>query len=151
MGANHKDLVRRLWEAMNARDGAAFDELVDPGFQNHNTFSPPIRGPENFRIALRGLTRGFPDVHYEIERMVEEGDQVWVRLWMSATHHGEFLGLAPPGRSFRSAHVWSYRIENDRIAEAWAVMDDLGSMVQLGIVPPLPAPSVAPVVATTVG
>lgn len=137
MNERDEAVVRRLWQAMNEREVEAFDEIVSPTFRNHNPFSPPVSGPDNFRLALKGLTRGFPDVHYEVERVISRDGEVWAMIWMSGTHRGEFMGLQPNGRSFRSPHVWIYRLENGLIEESWAVMDDLGSMVQLGHVAPL--------------
>ena len=53
---------------------------------------------------------------------------------MSAVHNGEFMGRPATGKAFATEHIHLFRMEDGRVAEHWAVRDDLGMMRQLGLV-----------------
>ena len=61
------------------------------------------------------------------------------RVEMTGNHDGEFVGLKPTGRRWRFQHIHIFRIEDELIAEHWAVRYDLRAMIQLGVIP-TPAP-----------
>jgi predicted ester cyclase len=46
---------------------------------------------------------------------------------------GELFGVPPTGKSFRAEHVHWRRVVGGKLAERWAVRDDLGTLIQLGI------------------
>ena len=82
-----------------------------------------------FRIA-------FPDLHCTIEDEIYEGDKFATYWTMRGTHRGSFLGNRPTGRSIMILGIIFARIENERIAEGWILVDQMGVLQQLGIVPP---------------
>lgn len=47
---------------------------------------------------------------------------------------GTFRGFAIPAGDYTREVAFMYRIEAGRIAERWAVRDDLGMMLQLGAI-----------------
>jgi predicted ester cyclase len=87
---------------------------------------------------MRGLAAmlrtAFPDLHFEIEELVAEGDTVAGRLTMSGTHEGPLMGTPPTGRSVRQDHMHFVRFRDGKTVEHWGVRDDLGMMRQLGLI-----------------
>jgi predicted ester cyclase len=67
--------------------------------------------------------------------LVAEGDTVAVRVTMTATHLGPFLGVEPTGRRVRYEGMDFFRFEDGKMVEHWTSTDDLGLMQQLGVVP----------------
>jgi hypothetical protein len=53
------------------------------------------------------------------------------------------------GKPYAMATVHVYRTEGDRLAEHWGVRDELGAMVQLGVVPLPEAPPELQALATS--
>src|SRR5262245_55210518 len=51
------------------------------------------------------------------------------------------MGRAPTGKTIRTSAIQIFRFEAGRIAESWAVRDDLGTLVQLGHIPRPGAPA----------
>ncbi len=76
----------------------------------------------------------FPDLHQEIEDVVAAGGTVAVRVIMTATHRGSFLGVAPTGRRVWCEGMDFFRFREGKVAEHWTATDDLGLMQQLGVV-----------------
>jgi len=62
---------------------------------------------------------------------VVEGDRVASRIRMRGTHSGDFMGMAPTGKTVEVSGMRMDRVENGRIAEHWAVIDLLGLMRQI--------------------
>ena len=94
--------------------------------------NPPI-GSEEFKQSLSAQFKAFPDLQVKIEHIVAENDLVVVFLNFTGTHKGEFQGMLPTNKkiNIRSADV--YRIENEKIAEHWDVVDQLNLLQQTGI------------------
>jgi hypothetical protein len=79
------------------------------------------------------MFKGFPDYHRTIEDIIAEGDKVWVHSTTTATHKGEFRGLAPTGNKITIAGVNIYRIVDGKIVEGWSVTDILDLLKKLGV------------------
>ena len=98
----------------------------------------PGQGPglEGLKDALRGLRAAFPDMHWTVQEQIAEGNKVLSRFEWTGTHRGRFLGVPATDRSVT---VWGMvidRFEGERIKETRIIMDTLGLMMQLGVVPP---------------
>jgi steroid delta-isomerase-like uncharacterized protein len=97
----------------------------------------PGQGPglEGLKDILRAMRAGFPDLAFTIEEQISEGDKVASRFTWTGTHRGAFLGIPATGRPVR---VWGMvidRLVDGRIKETRILMDTMGMMAQLGIVP----------------
>jgi predicted ester cyclase len=131
----HKSLVRRFYdEALNARRVDVIDELALADYTEHE----PLPGQRDGLVGLKDrvsmLIEGLAST-YALHDVIAEGDRVVVRWTNTGIHSGEFLGIPPTGRSFDFAGIDIYRIENDRMAEHWHVIDQLTLLQQLGLVP----------------
>jgi steroid delta-isomerase-like uncharacterized protein len=98
----------------------------------------PGQGPglEGLKDVLRGLRAAFPDMHWDIQEQISERDKVLSRFEWTGTHRGTFLGVPATDRSVT---VWGMvidRLEGGRIKETRIIMDTLGLLMQLGVVPP---------------
>ena len=134
MSESNKALVRRFVEAINAQDWPLLQELVADGFRRHSSAGgePGIRSRENLIDFLKGEYLTFPDATEVIEDLVAEGDKVAVRHRFRGTQRGP-LGTHPPsGRVLEATYLAIYRIQDGRIAEAWAEWDNLAGLRQLG-------------------
>ncbi|MEP7355255.1 MAG: ester cyclase [Acidobacteriota bacterium] len=97
----------------------------------------PGQGPgiEGLKDVLRGMRSAFPDLNFEIQEQVSEGDKVVSRFEWTGTHSGEFLGVLATGRQVRVWGVVIDRLEQGRIKDTRLIMDTLG-LIQLGVFPP---------------
>lgn len=97
----------------------------------------PGQGPgiEGLNDVVRAMRAAFPDMCWHIEEQLTEGDRVLTRFEWTGTHRGEFLGVGATGRPVK---VWGMvidRFHEGRIKETRLIMDTLGLMMQLGVVP----------------
>jgi predicted ester cyclase len=118
-----------------------FDRLVHADVTNHQPDREPERGLDFFRRAIEGVVRAVPDSAWKTLRLVAEGDVVVCHNAWTGTYGGTaFRGVTTPqGKSFSVEHIHVYRVAEGKIAEHWVVRDDLGMMLQIGAITPLPS------------
>lgn len=97
----------------------------------------PGQGPgvEGLKDVLRGLRAGFPDMHWTIDEQIAEGDKVLTRFTWTGTHRGAFLGIPATERPVTVWGMVNDRLEEGKIKDTRIIMDTMGLMVQLGVVP----------------
>ena len=97
----------------------------------------PGQGPglEGLKDILRAMRTGFPDIVFSIQEQIAEGDKVASRFEWTGTHNGEFLGIPATGRPVRVWGIVIDRLEDGRIKDTRIIMDTLGLMGQLGVLP----------------
>ena len=111
----NKALVLDAFDTLfNKRDYAAAEKYWSPNYIQHSAHIEPGRD------GLFNLIRNSPDrLRYEHRLIVAEGDYVIV--------HGRFSGTGRPVAWVAADIV---RIENDRLAEHWDVLQDEATKAQ---------------------
>jgi steroid delta-isomerase-like uncharacterized protein len=127
----NRAIVRRFIEAYNKQNFDLLDDFVAADYVDHTN---QIRGLENLKQLMMLAVKAFPDWHETIEDIIAEGDKVWVLLTYTATHTGEWLGIAPTGKKITTKAVDIYRIENGKLREYWNVTDNTGLFKPLGVI-----------------
>jgi steroid delta-isomerase-like uncharacterized protein len=131
---DNKAHVRRGFEAVNQKNLAVFDELLDPDVVFHNA-STTMQGLEAYKQFLSMYITAFPDLQFTVEDMIAEGDRVVARCTTRGTHQGSLMGIPPTGKQVKSTLIFIDRIVNGKGVEQWSNGDDLGLLQQLGVIP----------------
>lgn len=137
MSEQNKDLVRRgIENVWNGTNVDVIDEIVASDFVAHAA-SPDkeIHGREGIRQQFAGLRAAFPDLHFTIEDLIAEGDRVVTRWAAHGTHEGEFQGFPPTGKRVKLTGIDIDRVAGGKVVECWMAMDELGLLLQLGVIP----------------
>jgi steroid delta-isomerase-like uncharacterized protein len=80
-------------------------------------------------------------MHWVVNEMVAEGEKVVTRFVWTGTHHGVFLGIPATGNRVEVKGVVIDRLENGKMADSRILMDTMGLMQQLGVIPAPPPAS----------
>jgi predicted ester cyclase len=130
----NKAIVRRFFEeCWNGHNPNVVDEVVSPDYFNHAAAAEHQHGTAGAKHILNWLMAAFPDTRFDIEDIIAEGDMVSIRGTASGTHEGEELwGIPPTGKRFAVQQAHWVRVADGKLAEHWAVRDDLSMMRQLG-------------------
>jgi steroid delta-isomerase-like uncharacterized protein len=135
MSQQNKTLARRWFEDLFSRgDLDAANEILSADFVDHLSHEDE-RGLEELRRYVTVYRAAFPDIQDTVVDIVAEGDKVVVRWTSRGTHQGEFMGIAPTGRHVTFTGMRLFRIAENKIAESWVNIDQLGLLEQLGAVP----------------
>jgi predicted ester cyclase len=114
------------------------EQLVHPDFVNNEADPERRNGPSGAAATSEWLRSCFGNLRYDIHRVFVDGDMAAAYVTLHGTHEG---GL-PPGvpathKPFAVKHVHLFRFADDgRVVEHSAVRDDLGMVMQLGLLPP---------------
>ena len=123
--------VEEVWHQGNLD---AADEMVAPDFVGHFPEGEAI-GIEGAKEHVIAFCTPFPDIHFTIEDMIAEGDKVAARLTFDATHTGELMGIPPTGVQTTVTGIFILQIGDGKLVEVWSIVDMLGTMQQLGVMP----------------
>jgi steroid delta-isomerase-like uncharacterized protein len=92
------------------------------------------------RMGLKQLIAmfrmAFPDLHCTLEDEIIQRDKVAAHWTMRGTHKGLFLGNPPTNKPIAVQGLIYASIENGQIIENWTLIDQMGVLQQLGLVPP---------------
>jgi predicted ester cyclase len=134
MTVSNEAVYRRLIEeGFNQGNLAVVDELVSQGSHEHQRGSRD--GVEGTKDTIKYLRSAFPDFKITIDEVVVSGDKVWARQRGGGTNLGSFAGHPPTGIKAFTDVIDLVRIEDGKIVEHWGVPDQLGMMLQLGLIP----------------
>jgi predicted ester cyclase len=134
MTVSNEAVYRRLIEeGFNQGNLAVVDELVSQGSHEHQRGARD--GVEGTKDTIKYLRSAFPDFKITIDEVVVSGDKVWARQRGGGTNLGSFAGHPPTGIKAFTDVIDLVRIEDGKIVEHWGVPDQLGMMLQLGLIP----------------
>jgi steroid delta-isomerase-like uncharacterized protein len=136
---SNKATLERLHHALNSGDQALISTTVDEIFHPDVRIGTPLpieaSGAQALKQVWTTLLRAYPDLHVTVQDVFGEEDRVVVRNTVTGTHQGEYLGLAPTGRSVTYDEIFIVRFADGRIVETWGVVDLLSQLRQLGAIP----------------
>lgn len=110
------------------------DEILTHDYVGHLLPKGTAPGPAGLKALARDVRAAFPDLSYSIEHCVSQDDLVALRVSGQGTQAAAFRGSEVSGRSARWSEMHVLRFVGDRIAEHWAVVDQLSALQQLGAV-----------------
>jgi steroid delta-isomerase-like uncharacterized protein len=130
----NKELVRRFYdEVWGAGNLEVADEVFADDYVRHDLRpTAPAPGPEGQKRIAADFRAAFPDLRFDVELLLADGDFVISRWTASGTHLGTWGELEPTGRRVSFSGVNIFRFEGGQVAEIWNHRDDLGLMEQVG-------------------
>ena len=131
--ATHRRLMEEVW---NQKNMGVIDELMRPDVVPH--FLPPglPTNREGVKMFIGAFLGAYPDVYLEINHLSAEGNRDALHWTLTGTHQGDLMGIPATGKTIKISGIETWHFdEQSRLAEGWAVFDQLGMMQQLGVVP----------------
>lgn len=129
----NKAVVQRFYEeVVNQKKVEVFKEVFDPKMTEHSLGF----GPQLFRDT--DLFAGFPDQHLTVDLWVVENDLVTAVVTVSGTQTGEFIGIAPTGKTVTFSQIDVWRVQDGKITDVWHNFASADILQQVGytLVPP---------------
>jgi predicted ester cyclase len=114
-----KAIVRKAHEAINQKYLALLDD--QPGYWQTRQIFPL-------------LFTSFPDLSSTIEQQTVEGEWVTTRTTLRGTHLGDFMGVAPTGKTIEIMNISLDQVVQGKVVEHFGVSDWLRVLITFGIV-----------------
>ena len=122
---DNKKLVRRFAdERMNNGNLDIHDEMLAPGLDT-----------EGWKEWILYLHAAFGNIRYTILDIIADDDKVVLHWRFSATHQGDFLGVAATSKEVTVQGLALFRVMHGKIAEDTSYWDNLSILEQLGAAP----------------
>jgi steroid delta-isomerase-like uncharacterized protein len=123
-----KDFFEQIW---NQGDESAIDRFIS---ENTVGNDPQFgTGRESFRAKWREWQSAFPDIHFRIDDVIVEGNQVVTKWHLSGTQTGELEGMPPSNKKVAVDGVSIDQIENGMVVSGFDAWDSLNFRKQLGL------------------
>ena len=145
--ASHKATVRRYFkEALDKRNLDVLDEIVAIDCLIHRPEAQePIRGLTAFKQVLGNILQVYSEFSTTIHDLIAEDDRVACRLSHLAVHRDVWtsrLGRHDvTGKPVKWPAIAIFRFRNGKIAEEWVSRDELGMLIELGVLSPFGLPA----------
>lgn len=129
----NKEIVRNLFAAIDKNDFSQLKVLLT---DNYLMSAPGLTQPltrDQLFVLIKAHYTSFPDWTHTIEDMIAEGNKVSLKTVERGTHKTVYEGIAPTGKEAGMVGAHIITIENGKVVEGWAMNDNLGFMMQLGM------------------
>jgi predicted ester cyclase len=120
----NKKVVRRLiCELLGHTDLALAEQIVAPGYVEHDPLLGEWAGPQGIAELSRSLRTAFPDGHFTINGQFAEGDRVVTRWAFRGTQFGDFAGIPASGKGVWLTGISVHRLAEGMIQEGWTALE----------------------------
>lgn len=129
---NNKEIIRTLYDqALNKRNFTLLNDYVSADF----TGVQGTKGPEGFAGNVVPLINAFPDIRWEIEDLIEEGNKIVVRWKWEGTQTGQYRNIPATGKKITNTAIAIYEFKDGKIANLHVQTDRLGFLQELDVLP----------------
>ena len=136
MSEQYKTAARNFIEkGLNQKDLSAFDSYFSVELIDHALPPGLPSGLEGRKMFATALLTAFPDLHVHLEDLITNDEKLVARYSVHGTHTNELMGIPPTGKEVSITGIAIDRFENDQSVEHWEIIDQLGLMQQLGVIP----------------
>jgi predicted ester cyclase len=139
VGSN-KASIRRLYDETNKGNYDFLDELLAPDFTSYGGAGfKDLHSPAEFKELTMTFLESFPDLWFQVDEIIGEGDDVLVSGTLSGTHKGDFYGIPASGHKVSWTGCAIFRFRGPQVIARWQEFDALWLMAQIQQ-PAAPAP-----------
>lgn len=126
--------MQKIW---NEGDFSSLKNLVSTEYSvsldEYDPWSGQIIDHDTFERRVLYSRNAFPDLHFEIKEMIEEGQRVAVSWVMSGTHIGDLPQLRATKRAFSIIGLTFYYFDEYKVCGHAQCFDQFAFLKQMGI------------------
>jgi predicted ester cyclase len=127
MKADLSDVYRDYIACLNRQDWAKLEQFVDDDV----CYNGERIGLSGYRGMLERDFSEIPDLHFNIQLLMSDGDYIASRLAFDCSPKGKFLGLDVNGKRVSFTENVFYEFRGAKIARVWSVIDKAAIEAQL--------------------
>ncbi len=128
-----RDFIQKVW---NEKDLKSVDQFVHSSYSIHIDTGDPWEGKtldlKDFKLRLHYSFDSFPDINFDIQSSIADGDYVAITWIMTGTNTGKIGGFPPTGKSIKTFGTTIYHFNKGKVCGHSQVFDRTTVMKQLG-------------------
>lgn len=130
MAASSGEIAREFFERFwNRRDVTAFDEMSDPTSMAYQPDGTAMTAQQFRDVQYPEFLKAFPDLHIDVEDVLESDHQAVVRWLATGTHSGDGFGSRATGQKVAFRGMTWFTFHNGKVGSGWNCWD-LGGLIQ---------------------
>lgn len=134
--ADEKAVAQTFYDFLSnpasAEHAAAFKENTSESWQSIGDYSGKNKNRDEFVGQVSGFfAKLMPDLNWEVQEMIQQGDKVVVRSRATGTPKGPLFGVDGKGKSFDILTIDIHTIEDGKIVSSYHLEDWAGALQQL--------------------
>lgn len=134
--ADDKATVQKFYDFLSnpgsADHAAAFKDATADGWISIGDYSGKNKTEEQFAGQVGGFfAKLIPDLNWEVQEMIQEGNKVVVRSRATGTPKGPLFGVDGKGKSFDILTIDIHTLDGGKIVSTYHVEDWSGALQQL--------------------
>ena len=126
---------RFIDEVINQGHLDTCDQIVEENFVELDPLPGQTQGRQGLKDVIAMMRTAFPDIHWVTDETIASGDKVVTRFTWTGTHRGPFMGIPATNRGVTVKGVVIDRLAAGRMSDSRILMDSLGMLQQLGVIP----------------
>ena len=124
MAKQPRQLIEEYYEVLwNEQKLDQTHTFLHPTINFRGSLGMRVEGINAFCDYAKMLFGAFSNLYHVIEDVIVDGDKVAVRLVYTGTHTGKLFGFEPTGNRIRYSGASFFKIEDDKIVDAWVLGD----------------------------
>ncbi|MBL7808005.1 MAG: ester cyclase [Saprospiraceae bacterium] len=126
--------VRGIMQSADASNTEQLLSYFDTGAKHY--FGGMLNTNEELSARVKALKAGFPDIKRDLKVIAYADGLITVQGWLTGTHTGNFMGMAPTGNKIKISALGVYKINKaGKVTEAWVELDSgsLANQLQGGL------------------
>lgn len=133
--ADDKAVVQVFYDLLSnpgsEEHSAAFSQATAENWESIGNYSGKNKNREQFLGQMGGFAQLIPDLNWEVQEMIQEGNKIVVRSRATGTPVGPLFGVDGKGNSFDILTIDIHTMEDGKIANSYHVEDWAGALQQL--------------------
>ena len=130
--AENLGIHTRCTEAENRHDLSQHGEFLHDNIEVVVAGGMTTTGVDEYRAGLEELYAGLSDFKVVLDDQFATDDRVVCRWRATATHDGEFYGVAASGKALDYTGVSVWEFDHGKARRGWIFPDNVAMMQQLG-------------------
>lgn len=126
-----KRQVMGFYEAFNNRAVDSLHSVLAPDWRVHPDLPGTTPHLAQYLPVAQLLVDAFPDLHFEVNFLLEENGIYAVQSVITGTQQADWLGVSPKGNQIKIFAHDFHRVSGGQIAESWHVEDWLTGVRQM--------------------
>lgn len=118
-GSDLREFYLRYLGELNAHEFGRMAEFIN----DRTTLNGEPATRDDLITVQKADVAAVPDLHWELEELLFDGDRLAARLVNTGTPVREWLGVAPTGASFEITEYAIYQVHNGRFVHMTALHD----------------------------
>jgi len=129
-----KNVLYRLFKDVLTENNL---DMIDEIYAEDYEFDAPAlagggavqTGREAFKNRVKAFRAAFPNIAYEVQSIVSNGEIICTKFDMKGHHAGPFAGFAPTNRDVTITGVHFTKLVNGKIKKTWAGFTNIGEVL----------------------